>query len=494
MLVRRPVSRQSRASFTGRLNSPRCLDGGAPGFDVVLANPPWEKLKVERHDFFQRFIPSLKRIESAAAREKAITKLIEKRPDVEERYEREQRRVSGLKPYFRPAAGNYRLHGAGDADLFKAFAERFMQICRSDGAVGCVLPRPLVSGGGSEALRREYFTNWSVRSMDMVWNQRRWVFPGINDRVQCVLLAARKRVPNPGQAAIATASPLNSEERFRQASRATRQTFGSPSSKNGRRPSSSHHSPTRESGRVFEKMLRHPRFDNDSRSWRALPYCELHSTADKDLYNESGEGWPVWKGNTFDRYRPDIAEPVYWAEAKPVLERLQEKRLRSRGVFDDFPDEVLRDPSTLPPHECRIVFRDVVRATDRRTMKACLAPPRVFAMEKSPQLVWPRGDHSDALLLLAVLNSLPFDWVVRRRVETKVSFGILNSLPIPDTGDSKSRLIELAGAPLMRRQALLEVRFRSWAGRSGLGSGRSTRRDGSGNRRSGRFRVWPRRR
>jgi hypothetical protein len=447
--------------FHWPLEFPEVFAVGRRGFDVVLANPPWDKLKVERHDFFQRFIPSLKRIESAEERERRIAQLEASEPEVAKRYELEIKQVEGLKPYFSSGAGNYRLHGGGDPDLFKAFAERFMHLCRTAGTVGCVLPRPLVVGAGSEALRREYFTGWAVQSVDMVWNQRRWVFPGINDRVQCVLLAARKRPPAE-PVTIPSAGPLNDAERFARA-RELRVPY---SLKSLRSWSPSLELPTLPSPRaaaVFERMLAHPRFDSDERSWRALPYRELDSSGDKDLYNERGEGWPVWKGNTFDRYRPDIAPPVYWAEPGPVLERLQQKRLRSRGVFGGFPDDLLRDPSTLPPHDCRVVFRDVVRATDRRTMKACLTPPDVFAMEKSPQLVWTRGDEREVLTLLAIFNSLPFDWLTRRRVENKMAFGILKALPIPDPGERRDRLAELAG-----RLSFADDRYAGFAARAGV--------------------------
>ena len=50
----------------------------------------------------------------------------------------------------RAAAGNYRLHGGGDPDLFKAFAERFLDLVRIGGAVGCVLPRQLLVARGSQ--------------------------------------------------------------------------------------------------------------------------------------------------------------------------------------------------------------------------------------------------------------------------------------------------------------------------------------------------------
>jgi hypothetical protein len=189
--------------------------------------------------------------------------------------------------------------------------------------------------------------------------------------------------------------------------------------------------------------MRHPRFDDAGRTWRSIPHRELDATGDRDLFNEDGRGWPVWKGSTFDRYRPDIAPPVYWADPNPVFERISKS----------FREE---------PRDCRIVFRDVVRATDRRTMTACLAPPRIFAVHKAPQLAID-GTEREIVAIVGVLNSLPLDWVVRRRVETTMSFGLLNSLPIPEIPD---RVAELAG-----RLSCVDERYADFARRAGVAWG-----------------------
>jgi hypothetical protein len=447
--------------FHWPLEFPEIFGRARAGFDVVLANPPWEKLKVERHDFFQFRIPGLKFVSSAAEREARIQALIERDPSAQADYETTMARVERLKRYFQPAAGNYTLHGGGDADLFKAFGERFLRLVRLDGAIGCVLPRQLLGGAGSAPLRRELFEHWRVLSADVLWNRRVWAFPDVFHRTRMTLLAVRRQDPG-SDPVVPSAGPLGDAERFARA-RDLRVRYRVKDLASWSQTLELPSLPDPEAGRVFEAMLRHPRFDAEERAWRARPYCELHSTADRDLYNENGRGWPVWKGRTFERYQPDIATPVYWAEPDATLARLEEKRLGARGAFDGFPSATLADPSTLPPWDCRIVFRDVVRATDRRTMKACLAPARVFAIHDAPQLIWPCGDAQDVTRLLAILNSLPFDWLLRRRVETHVTFGILDALPVPDAGDASSRLVELAG-----RLSCVDERYADWASRIGL--------------------------
>ena len=459
-----PVA-DEQAFFHWPLELPEVFVRSRPGFDVVLANPPWEKLKVERIDFFQFRIPGLKFVSSDAEREHRIAELIKRDPRAQDDYERTIERVDRLKRYFQVAAGNYRLHGGGDPDLFKAFAERFMRLVRDGGAVGCILPRTLLSGGGTAALRTEFFTRWTVESADVLWNRRTWAFPDVFHRTRMTLLAARKLVPE-GDPLIPSAGPLGDADSFARASelrtglrvsrlRAWSDTLELPSLPDARR-------------------RRRLRADAPAsavrRRWARVAGAALPRSctrpADKDLYNEDGRGWPVWKGGTFDRYRPDIAPPVYWAPPEPVLERLQRKRLGSRAVFGAFDTAVLEDPATLSPHDCRIVFRDVVRATDRRTMTACLAPPGVFVIHTAPQLLWPRGSAEDVAFVLGLLNSLPYDWLVRRRVETHMTFGILNAMPIPDAGPAASRIATLAG-----RLSCSDDRYADFAARLGVDHG-----------------------
>ena len=89
------------------------------------------------------------------------------------RYEAEIRRDRRTQAVLRRGRRQLSLHGGGDPDLFKAFAERFMRLVPVTGRVGCVLPRPLVSAAlARRSLRRELFTRWTIQSADVLWNHR----------------------------------------------------------------------------------------------------------------------------------------------------------------------------------------------------------------------------------------------------------------------------------------------------------------------------------
>ena len=52
-----------------------------PGFDVILGNPPWEKVRVEEHAFWARHFPGLRGLPQRK-QEAEKERLREERPDL----------------------------------------------------------------------------------------------------------------------------------------------------------------------------------------------------------------------------------------------------------------------------------------------------------------------------------------------------------------------------------------------------------------------------
>ena len=112
----------------------------------------------------------------------------------------------------------------------------------------------------------------------------------------------------------------------------------------------------------------------------------------------------------------------------------------------------------------RLAFRDVSRATDSRTVRACLVPPETFLTNKAPYLAFAGGDDSARAAALALLNSLPFDWQARRFVETNLNFFILEGLRVPTLDDATYEAIATAAA----RLSCPDERFADFAAATGV--------------------------
>jgi hypothetical protein len=184
--------------------------------------------------------------------------------------------------------------------------------------------------------------------------------------------------------------------------------------------------------------------------------------------------WPVFKGESFDIWTPDTGEYYAFADPDEVIPWLYAKRLRSGksrrdSAHAEFTPTHRQNKATLPCNYPRIAFRDVSRATDSRTVRACLLPARIFLTNKAPYLLWPRGDPLDQAFLLGVLCSIPLDWYARRFVEVSMNFFIFNPFPVPrPPRDDKRwrRVVSLAG-----RLASPDKRFATWAKAAGVEHG-----------------------
>ena len=192
--------------------------------------------------------------------------------------------------------------------------------------------------------------------------------------------------------------------------------------------------------------------------------------------------WKVYKGASLDLWKPDTNVHYASASADEITAHLQEKRERShlhqRSPFSEFSERWIYDPETLPCRHPRIAFRDIARATDRRTVIAALVPGEVVLTNKAPYLLWPDFNWPektirDEAFLLGVLSSMILDWYARRVAELSLNFHILNNFPIPgadvDNDPVARQVVQIAG-----RLAAVDERYTEWAGEVGVPVGSVT--------------------
>src|SRR5262249_52873499 len=106
------------------------------GFDVIIGNPPWEKARVEEHEFWARNFPGLRGL-PRAERDRRIAYLKQERLDLLDLWEKERAETEMVRDAVRNMPGM----NTGHPDLFRAFLWRFIQLVRPGiGRLGIVLP------------------------------------------------------------------------------------------------------------------------------------------------------------------------------------------------------------------------------------------------------------------------------------------------------------------------------------------------------------------
>lgn len=109
------------------------------GFDCVLGNPPWERVKIQEKEWFAERSPEIANAPNAAARKRLIDALKAGEPVLHQRFLDDSRKAEGESHVMRDS-GRYPLCGRGDINLYAIFAEVFATIVNDLGRSGSLLP------------------------------------------------------------------------------------------------------------------------------------------------------------------------------------------------------------------------------------------------------------------------------------------------------------------------------------------------------------------
>jgi hypothetical protein len=444
------------------------------GFDVLLGNPPWEKIFVDEHEFWGRHFPGLRALPQRQ-QEAEMARMRQGRPDLATALEREATTASRMRA---AVSSNPTFIGitSSHPDLYKAFMWRFWELAAAvGGRIGIVLPRTAFSAKGSEEFRKKVFTESTSVDLVMTLNRNGWVFDDAEHRYTIGLAALAKGQPQ-GET-ITLRGPYADLRSFDEGRNAAAESFAPDNILSWNDSASLPLLPTEASIKVFARLRSSPRLDmDDPNSWRFRPEQELNATFQKPLMNFTSDPddseWPVFKGESFDIWENDRGAGTYYAWAEPTVANswLQQRRLRSRdGAQSEIPLQLRRDERTLPTYRARLAFRDITNRTNQRTVISALVPPQVFLTNKAPHLLRVRGDERDEAFLLGVLASRTLDWYARRFVELSLNFFIFNPFPVPRPSRDNPlwhRAVTLAG-----RLAAPDERFAEWAEAVGVECG-----------------------
>ncbi len=393
----------------------------AGGFSVVLGNPPWDVVLPNTRDFVADLDPAV--LDAASRRERAdLEQVVLSDPGVAAAFATYRAGFDRLKRIAQRLYRHQRVRAGagstgGNLDLFRLFAERNLDLAAADGAVGVLLPSAFHANEGATGVRRLY-----LRETDLRWclsfENRRRIFD-IDSRFKFDLIVAQRPGPTRSlrcgfyldridDAADPDKVMIYTEE-FLQLSGGVN---GTPLELRGN----------------ADRLVAEAFFTQPERlkTWcaeRGIRFgCDLHMTADAGCFlgADAGGDLMLHEGKTFHQYTDR------WGSGPRY-------RVASAGLKPEIAAAALH---------YRLAFRDIARSNDERTMIAFIAPPGVVfghtaTVEKAP---WARAS-ADALVLCALFNSFPFDWLVRQKAATHLSLYLLDGLPVPRFNQDERRFL-----------------------------------------------------
>ena len=156
------------------------------GFDCMLGNPPWERVKLQEEEFFAAREPTIANAKNAAARKRLIAALPDSNLALAIEWRTAVRRAESESKFLR-LSGCYPLGGVGDVNTYAVFADLFRRSINSNGVAALLLPNGLVTGFTYRAFLRELLQSRTLASFYGFENED-MIFPEVHHETKFGIL------------------------------------------------------------------------------------------------------------------------------------------------------------------------------------------------------------------------------------------------------------------------------------------------------------------
>ena len=162
------------------------LDGG---FDCLLGNPPWERIKLQEQEFFAARSERIAKEPNAAARRSLIAALA-KGDAVERALHRafeDAKRDAEASSQFVRGCGRFPLTAVGDVNTYALFAEAFLRLPNVQGRAGLIVPTGIATDDSTKAFFDEVTSKRRLASL-CDFENRDAIFPEVHRSYKFALL------------------------------------------------------------------------------------------------------------------------------------------------------------------------------------------------------------------------------------------------------------------------------------------------------------------
>ena len=176
--------------FHWHLEFPDVFGREDAGFDCVLGNPPWERIKIQEKEFFEHLAPEISNATNASARKKMIEQLQFEKPAIKVAFGK-AKRDSECVSHFLRKSDRFPLTGRGDVNTYTVFSELARNLVRTRGKAGIIVP----SGIATDKTTAEFFGNLvSEKRLSSLYDfeNRKKLFPIHSSFKFCLLTMAGK--------------------------------------------------------------------------------------------------------------------------------------------------------------------------------------------------------------------------------------------------------------------------------------------------------------
>ncbi len=157
------------------------------GFDAVIGNPPWDRIKLQEVEWFATRSPEVALAPTAAVRRDRIRQLKEDGDPLADQFGSAKERAERMGSLVR-SSGHFPLLGGGDVNLYSLFVEQAMELVKPDGMVGLLTPSGIYADRTAADFFRTISTGGRISGL-FDFENRKVFFPDVDSRFKfCALI------------------------------------------------------------------------------------------------------------------------------------------------------------------------------------------------------------------------------------------------------------------------------------------------------------------
>ncbi|EMB8045856.1 class I SAM-dependent DNA methyltransferase, partial [Campylobacter jejuni] len=432
--------------FNYELEFPEIIENQVfKGFDIIIGNPPWDKSEFSDNDFFPQYKSDYRSL--IASKKKEIQDNLLAKDYIKQNYEKQKAHIDAINVYYKNTFMSNSL--TKDINLFRLFVEKNLSLLKQDGNLAYVLPSALMFEDGSLTLRKEILENKTLEYFYSFENNKA-IFIDVHRSYKFALMQVKNTQANHTHKikTMFYKTDMNSLK--------NKDEILTLSLKDIKKLSPTHLALMELKDKQALKILRkcYNAFQNLSFDYIDFRQ-ELNMTSDKDLFiEEFREGLlPLYEGKMIHQFNANFSQATYFLEKAKLDERLKSKELSraKKATGKELNPKLIKYDREF----FRLGYRAVASDTNERTLIASLLPKNcgfghsMFAnapkqyIVKDDEICMDIVPYEKILFVLALLNSLVVDFIIRNMVQINVSKTYLERIPLPQPSDEENQNNEI---------------------------------------------------
>jgi hypothetical protein len=413
------------------------------GFDVVLGNPPWERIKLQEKEWFSNRVPEIAQAVSSTIRKTLIAKLESECPAIFKEFLDAKRHADAEGKFMRDS-GLFPLCGRGDVNTYAIFSELNRTLASSCGRAGFIVQSDIATGDTYQKFFNAILSeNQLVCFFDFVNTEG--IFPGIHRTHPHFCLVTISKAPTGIPAAFAfwNTNPIQIYDISRHFY-LTADDLQLLNPGTGTCPVFRSTQDAELNRHIYRRVPVLGNVSDTTESWspqylRLVDYGDhatslCTGTSALVLTSVAPDKYPVWESKLLHQFNHRYATYLDPGTSHEKVNLLTEDQLKDPCCFistrfsvsNDFFSELVAKPGY--DRTWFLAYRDITNTTNERTTIAA-AIPRSPAARSSPVLGY--DPSFNGAELLSNLNAFVFDYLSRLKLGgTHMTFSTLTQLPI----------------------------------------------------------------